>query len=496
LASLRWRLTAWVAAVMLVSVAVIFAVVYNDTGTELRGQIDRDIAGDVDQLSQSLRSAGGSDPAQVAVRAGRYMRSQAYSATSTLLFVIVPGTGPVSNHPELFGTRAPDDSETPAQQANENSEALRLGVPHLGYSVRRVPDVGGVRILERALTVDGVRLVVGAGEPLAIIERAQDGVARAFLLAGALTIALALIASYFAGARVSAPLRRLAAIATRVDAGDLAPRMKTTERAGSEVHVLAQAFNHMLDRLAEAFASQREFIADASHELRTPLTVIRGQLDVLAAEPNPPAAEVKRVERLVQAEIARISRLVDDLLFLARAEETDFLHMEEVDVRPFVVDLWDGVSLTAQRRYELGPVPEGTLYADPDRLAQALRNLARNAIEHTAPEVGLVRLDVQREAAERIRFTVLDDGPGIPPAERERVFERFHRADASRARSAGGTGLGLAIVRAIVEAHGGEVRARDPVDPRGAHIELVLPGFHPRRVLQGRHDPTSVRGGV
>ncbi len=480
-ASLRWRLTLWVAAVMLVSVVAIFAAVYTDTGTELRGQIDRDIAGDTSQLSQSLRSSPGRGPASIAAGASQYMRSQTYTATSTLLFVVVPGAGTVSNHPEVFGVGAADDSENSGQQAAENAEAVRLATPSLGYSVRNVVDVGRMRILERAVAVGRIRLVVGAGEPEALIERAQHGVARAFLLAGALTIALALLASYFAGARVSAPLRRLAGIATRVDAGDLAPRMKTGERSGSEVQVLAQAFNHMLDRLAEAFAGQRDFIADASHELRTPLTVIRGQLDVLAAQSDPPAEEVQRVQRLVQAEIARMSRLVNDLLFLARAEETDFLHMEDIDLRPFVADLWDGVSLTAERNYELGPVPDGKLHADPDRVAQALRNLARNAIEHTAPERGLVRLEVERDGPGGVRFTVLDDGPGIPAAERQRVFERFHRTDASRVRTAGGTGLGLAIVRAIVDAHGGEVRARDPAYGQGARIELVLPGFQPAR---------------
>jgi two-component system, OmpR family, sensor kinase len=476
-ASLRWRLTMWVAAVMLVAVAAIFVVVYNDTGTELRGQIDRDIAGDTAQLGQSLRASPSSDAAQLTAAARQYMGAQSYSATSTLLFVLIPRAGAVSNHPEVLGVGAPDDGENATEQATENGEAHGLLVPRIGYSVRKVPDVGAMRVLERAVRIGRVHAVVGAGEPLTIIERAQHGVARAFLLAGALTLALALVASYFAGARVSAPLRRLAAIATRVDAGDLAPRMKTTERAGSEVQVLAQAFNHMLDRLAEAFAGQRDFIADASHELRTPLTVIRGQLDVLAAQEDPPAAEVKRVERLVQAEILRMSRLVNDLLVLARAEETDFLHVEDVALQPFVSDLWDGVSLTAKRHYELGAVPTGTLRADPDRLAQALHNLARNAIEHTAADTGLVRLEVARDGADRIRFTVLDDGPGIPSPERERVFERFHRTDSSRSRAAGGAGLGLAIVRAIAEAHGGEVRARDPVDGRGAHIELVLPGF-------------------
>ena len=121
--------------------------------------------------------------------------------------------------------------------------------------------------------------------------------------------------------------------------------------------MLAEAFNHMLDRLADAFASQREFVADASHELRTPLTVIRGQLEVLAAQQNPSSDEVRRVERLVQAEITRISRLVDDLLLLAQSEQTDFLRAEPIDLPTFVADLWEGVTLTADRRFELGRVP-------------------------------------------------------------------------------------------------------------------------------------------
>jgi signal transduction histidine kinase len=137
------------------------------------------------------------------------------------------------------------------------------------------------------------------------------------------------------------------------------------------------------------------------------------------------------------------------------------------------------IELTAQRRFELGPVPAGSVRGDPDRLAQALRNLARNAIEHTSAPAGLVRLEVGRVGQERIRFAVLDDGPGISPKERERIFERFHRTDNARSRNSGGAGLGLAIVRAIAEAHGGLVRAAEPASGKGAVVELVLPGYVP-----------------
>ena len=130
----------------------------------------------------------------------------------------------------------------------------------------------------------------------------------------------------------------------------------------------------------------------------------------------------------------------------------------------------------ASRRFELGPVPAGMLRGDPDRLAQALRNLLGNAIEHTARDSGLVRMRVQALAGERVRFLVEDDGPGIPPDQRERVFHRFHRTDSARDRASGGTGLGLAIVRAIVDAHGGRVWATEsPLG--GARIVIELPGY-------------------
>ncbi|HEY5316784.1 MAG TPA: ATP-binding protein [Solirubrobacteraceae bacterium] len=488
--SLRWRLTAWVAGVLLVSAAVMFVVVYRDTGGELRGQIDHDIAGDTGQLRQSLVGLAGDDPHEVALAAGRYVHAQPFSATSTLLFVLIPGAGTVSNHPELFGATHPDDGETAAEQARENELGRELLIPRIGYSTHRVADVGATRILERRVTVGGLSVVVGAGEPLTIVTRAGRGIAGAFVLAGGLILAIALLASYLAGARVSAPLRRMATVAARVDAGDLEPRMPTSDARGDEVRVLADAFNHMLDRLADAFKGQRAFVADASHELRTPLTVIGGQLEVLAAQADPPGEEVRRVERLVQAEVARMARLVDDLLLLAQSEQTDFLRLEPVDLATFVEELWDGLSLTAERRFELSAVPHGSLLADPDRLAQALRNLARNAIEHTAAPEGLVRLEVERVRSSAIRFAVIDDGPGIPARERERVFDRFHRVDPSRTRAVGGAGLGLAIVRAIADAHGGRAFVRDAEKAQGTRLELELPGFTPSRPASS---PESIR---
>src|ERR1035441_6996249 len=286
---LRGRLTLWVAGVMVISVAVIFWVVYTDTGNELSQQIDRDIAGDTNQLAQSLGPRGLASPHAVIAVARNYLAGQPFGASSSLLFVSIPGVGAAFNHPEIVSQSGrPDAGETSADESSEGWLAASLLVPRIGYTVQRVPDSGLMRIIERWVHIGRERVLVGAGEPLSIVDRAQSGVARTFVLAGAITLALALLISYLAGARVSAPLRRMAGVATRVDAGELEPRMDVTPGQG-EVTVLAEAFNNMLDRLTGELKGQREFIADASHELRTPITVIGGQIEVLAAEPDPTA---------------------------------------------------------------------------------------------------------------------------------------------------------------------------------------------------------------
>jgi two-component system, OmpR family, sensor kinase len=478
---LRWRLAGWFTLLTLLCTAIVFVAVYRGTGTQLRRQIDSEIAGDAAELAHNLMAGNARTPRQLSAAASRYIGNQPFGASSTLLFVLVPGRRPSTNRPELFGGQIPDNGETVSEQTQENRLSAHLLTASDGYNTLALPDVGDLRVLKRGVRVPGgLRVTVGVGEPLGNVARAERGVARAFILAGLLALAGALLASYLIGSRLSRPLRTMAAVAARVNAGDLHPRIHDTAGQSEEVTVLAGAFNHMLDRLTDAFAGQRAFVADASHELRTPLTVIRGQLEVLASQTDPSGAEVRRVEGLVQAEIARISRLVDDLLLLAKTEQIEFLRLQSIELPIYVGELWDGMSLLASRRFELCSVPRGTLRADPDRLAQALRNLVGNAIEHTSPEEGLVRMRVQALAGGRIRFLVEDDGPGIPIEQRESVFHRFHRTDAARDRASGGTGLGLAIVRAIADAHGGSVSAGESREG-GACFALELPGFTPAR---------------
>jgi len=481
---LRWRIAGWAVAVIIVCLGIAFVAVYRGTGSQLRAQIDTEITGDVSDLEHALISSSSSSPAHLSRLATAYVSSRPFSSSSTLMFVTVPGRGTSTNRPELFRADHPDNGETAAQQEHENRLSAQLLAAHGGFSTLSLPDVGNLRVVTRTFAVHGedggATLVrIGVGEPLASVHKAQEGVARAFVLGGVLAILGALLGGLLVGTRASRPLRRMAAVAERVDAGDLRPRIHPSAGAAAEVAVLAGAFNHMLDRLTAAFASQREFVEDASHELRTPLTVIRGQLEVLSESDSPTADEVRRVERLLLAEVTRIDRLVDDLLLLAELEHSEFLQLEELSVRPFLEELWQTTTLLADRRFELGELPSGTLLADPDRLAQALRNLLTNAIKHTAEPDGSVRLNVAPDAAGRLGFVVEDDGPGIPPDERERIFDRFHRTDPARDRATGGAGLGLAIVQAIARAHGGTVDAGESRDG-GARVVMVLPGFTAR----------------
>jgi two-component system OmpR family sensor kinase len=476
---LRWRLAGWVAVVVLVCLGIAFVAVYRGTGTQVRHEIDTEIAGDASAFAHSLALANPHSARQAAHDATRYVHGQPFSSSSTLFFALIPGAPTSTNVPELFDDEPPDNGETVTEQDQENHLAAHLLTVGDGYSTLPLSDVGSLRLLKRTVRLVGVpsrRVVIGVGEPLAPVAHAQNGVARAFILAGILALLGALIGAYLIGTRMSRPLRRIAAVAARVDAGDLHPRIHHADAQGIEIRVLADAFNHMLDRLTEAFAGQRAFVADASHELRTPLTVIRGQLEVLSAQQDPPPEELRRVEHLVQAEIARISRLIDDLLRLAKTEQAESLRTEPIDLPTFVDELWHANTLLANRRFQLDPVVPGTLHADPDRLAQALRNLLANAIEHTTLERGLVLMRVQHTGEDGVRFVVEDDGPGIAPDERERVFDRFHRTDQARDRASGGTGLGLAIVDAIAKAHGGTVKA-SASPAGGARMELELPHF-------------------
>jgi two-component system, OmpR family, sensor kinase len=471
LGGLRARLSIAIALILVAALATAFIATYRGTGTQVRDQIDQSLRQDAGTFEQSF-PPDAVKPAQVMRAASHYLDSQVVFGVTPRMFVArVAGGGMVWNLPEpipVFGRRKLPH-ETP------EGRALRTG--RLGFSTVTL-DGEPLRLYFMSVERGGRRVAdIGVGESAAAISRAQDGVSRTFLFAGTATLLAAIALGFAFATRISRPLRRMAATAAEVRAGDLSQRIGSRRGPHDEVRILADAFDRMLDRLEDAFARQRGFVADASHELRTPLTVIRGQLEVLARQSVVTREEVQHVDEVVRTEVLRMERLVEDLLLLARADEGELLRPAQLELRPFVTELFDSLTLTADRRFELGDVPDGILRADEDRVAQVVRNLARNAIEHTGPN-GLVRVTVSTEARGWIELAIEDDGPGIPADQRDRIFDRFHRTDTARARREGGAGLGLAIARAIVEAHGGRIYAG--VSPEGgARVAFDLPGFKP-----------------
>jgi len=282
---------------------------------------------------------------------------------------------------------------------------------------------------------------------------------------------VASILAWFAAGRVLRPIRLLTEAAREIEDDNWSRRIPV--RGDDEIAQLTRTFNDMLDRLETAFVTQRQFIDDASHELRTPITIVRGHLEVMGDAPE----ERQEVKRLVIDELDRMSRMVDDLLLLARAEQRDFLDLHPIDVFELTEEVAaKAAGLSSAHEWSIESNVPVVVVADRQRMTQALMNLARNAVEHSA--AGTQIAFGSAVAGDEVRFWVRDQGEGIAAADLERIFDRFSRGGTGRRRS-DGAGLGLAIVKTIVEAHGGRVTvASAPL--AGSTFSIVLPA-------SGRH---------
>jgi two-component system, OmpR family, sensor kinase len=277
--------------------------------------------------------------------------------------------------------------------------------------------------------------------------------------------------AWLVAGQILAPVRTVRLAAARISEQDLTRRIPVHGR--DDISALAEQFNAMLDRLEQAFRTQREFLDDASHELRTPITIVRGHLEVMGDDP----AERAEVVRLCTDELDRMSRIVEDLLLLARARRPDFLRPQWVSLPELTSDIDAKVRAIGDRRWVLDSVGEGEVWLDPQRVTQALVQLAQNAVQHT--KVGdTIRLGSTLFDGV-VSLWITDEGPGIAPSDLERIFGRFVQGVDGRA-DQGGAGLGLSIVRAIAEAHHGKVQVMSTPD-EGTTVGIELPAVEVKR---------------
>jgi two-component system OmpR family sensor kinase len=289
---------------------------------------------------------------------------------------------------------------------------------------------------------------------------------RAAALVGVAALLLGSILAFVVARRIIRPVQMVEATARTISESDLSRRIEV--RGDDEIAHLAETFNDLLERLERAFSAQRAFVDDAGHELRTPITIIRGQLELLSDDP----AERRRSIRLVTGELDRMSRMVNDLLLLAKAQQPEFLAFDLVEVHRLTREVHDKAGALGDRDWRVDAEASGALVGDEQRLTQAWIQLLQNAVDHTdaGDEIGMGSTVEDGMA----RLWVRDTGPGIPPEIRDRIFERFARSGSRRSE---GAGLGLAVVRTLGGGHGRPVWVESEVG-RGATFWIEVPVDH------------------
>jgi len=459
--TVRTRLTLWYTGVLVAILLVVSALSYS----LLRWSVLHDVDQSLVTTAQVVREA-----------------SEEVAATT-----VIPG--PEAALRELLGPEFYDkffQLMDPEGRPRARSRLRRQGMLSLSPQARANAARGRPTFETRDLGEGPARLltvpVLRGGRVVEIVQVGMSLEAAEHTLSRYLTILLVLVpvATVLAAGgglllarRALRPVDTMSLTARRITAEDLSRRIPR-RATGDELDRLAETLNEMLDRLEDAFGQVRRFAADAAHELRSPLTALRGGIEVaLRGERTP--EEYRRVLRSSLEEVERLTHLAEDLLLLSRFSVTVSAPRERVELEPLVMDVLDvGIQLAHGRGVsivstELTPL---TVVGDASALRRALLNLVDNALKYTLAggkvEVSLTRADG------RAAIAVRDTGPGIAPADAERVFQPFVRLDAAREDAAEGTGLGLSIARSIVAAHGGEL-SLESVPGAGSIFTIRLP---------------------
>ncbi len=497
--NLRARLLASVAAVVLIALAATGALTYVSLRSYLIGQLSQALHADATALGALLAGTTAPSAATVgAVAPGAFVQLRSRSGQPLLTVSAVDAGG------HRVGCRIPPRLTSAAPSGPPP------GGPVIVDAAASVPGGSGFRLLSTRLA-DGRELLVAL--PLGNLDRTLRHLLAVEVGVGALALLPALAIGWALVRRSMRPLAEIGRTAALIAAGDIGQRAPGGA-APTEVGRVAAAFNTMLDRIQAALAAReaseadlrrsearlRRFVGDASHELRTPLAAVSAYSQLLDRALAEDPAVAARAAASIGVETSRMSTLVDELLLLARLDEgrpLDLAGFELVDVVTEAVSACRAVDPDrAVEVHASGPVE---LVGDRLRVRQVVDNLLSNVRGHTPPgTTATVRIGSQGPWAS---VQVSDEGPGIPPEDLTRIFDRFVRVDPSRSRRSGGSGLGLAIARAIARAHGGELVATNRPGHGAAFclwlpVEPVAGGTGPAEDVQaGAREVSDARGG-
>ncbi|WP_460859368.1 ATP-binding protein [Nocardiopsis coralliicola] len=466
----RVRIMAWVLALMAAVLVLIDVVTWQALRAGVDERVDAALTQEIEEFEEYARV--GIDPAT----------GEPFAHTEALMRTYLTHQQPDDSE-ILFGHIDEDAgaATVPTGRVRQGPEPLfdASAEPTVRAAVLRDPDARGIaRTPEGPMHWEKLRVEApeGSGNPggwfvvgyfTAADMDAAGTTIRTVVAVGLVGLVLAGTAAWWVAGRILAPLRLVRQAAAEITEEDLTRRIDVP--GNDDVAALARQFNGMLDRLEDAFAVQRRFVDDAGHELRTPITIVRGHLELMGDS----AEERAEVVRLVTDELDRMARIVEDLLLLAKAEQSDFLRYERSSVEELTLDIDAKVRALGDRDWRLESLGEGPIRADPQRVTQAMVQLAANAVAHTAPGDTIAVGSAVTDGGERASFWVSDTGPGVPVEERERIFERFARGAGGSA-NRGGAGLGLAIVQAITAAHHGRAQVGG-APGQGAVFTLTFP---------------------
>jgi heavy metal sensor kinase len=454
---IRARMTAWYVVLLGAIVVAVGAFLVLQLLADLTAAVDRTLHPAASQIADGYRAEGAPEAIDVArsVLTGERPAAQIVDPSGR---VAVSFGDPVARAPML----------TRADAAGVLRGAALTRTVELGRDRQRF------RLVARPTVRRGQRQVAVAAQSMATVDRSVRSVLVLLLVAGPAALLATALGGWWLARRALRPIDRMTARAAAIDLDRIDDRL-VVPRTGDEVAHLATTLNAMLDRIGHGVEEQHRLVADASHELRTPLAAMRCEIDVsLRADDLPQAA--RRVLESAREEVDRMTRTVDDLLVLASLDEGRLeLALEPLDLHDVVARAVASLGPLARTRGVSLSVdgPAAMAFGDAERLGHAVRNLVENAIKFS-PEGGEVVVTTWAADGE-VGVTVCDQGPGVALDVRERIFDRFFRADPSRTRSTGGGGLGLAIAREIAVAHAGRVWV-DAAGARGSAFSLALAG--------------------
>lgn len=451
--SIRLRITLWYVAFFSLLFVLFSFFLYSVLSKSLQNRIDEAMVSEVNTAAsvfedEMVESKG--DPVASAHEVTLDMRLHGS------LVAILSGTQLLDRSAPIL----PRELAAIAAQAGSVTPATILGRP--------------ARAAVHRLTLSGRNYAIVTAQSLDAVAADLSVLRRVLFFGMPFLVALAGIGGYILATRSLAPLGWMAEQSRKITGHNLDTRLEIGD-AAEELSVLASSFNELLSRLDQTFDSMRRFVADASHELRTPISVIRGEADVALSHERG-SAEYRESLAIILDESRRLSRLVDDLLNLARADAGHVkLQVQEFYFNDLLAECCRSVqALAAARNIKLDcrSTEDVPYHGDEELLRRLVINLLDNAIRYT-PMGGLVAASLDSNGA-GLRIQVSDTGAGIPPEAAPHVFERFYRGDKARSRQEGGFGLGLAIVKWIAESHKGEVElASRPGE--GSTFTVTLP---------------------